>query len=184
MPIDTSRDDLLIQRLSELNKADTKHLAGRVMRILKLNYPNIGEEGAISKHIVDGGFMLVFEDGSTTDFRAAYGPGHPRSKRIINKILSYHREQGNSSKVTEDELYTLRAMASQNKVPRPPVQFWEGLVNTETRPQVVEAVSELKNQQQAEKGLRTREKKLEGGSLSTSPTYQPKRGRGQRNMGI
>ena len=168
---------------------DNLHRAGRVNHILRSPirppYPEIGEEEVISNHVIDGGHLaLVFEDGSTMEDGRTYGPGHPKSKRIINKILSYHREQGNSSKVTEDELYTLRAMASQNKVPRPPVQFWEGLVNTETRPQVVEAVSELKNQQEVDRNLRVRGKKLEQSSgLDQTSHYVPRRGRGQRNIG-
>ena len=157
---------------------------------LRGGYPEIGEERVISKQIVGGGrqgrLVLVFEDGSTMRDGDAYDPGHPRSKKIVDGTLSDPR--WSSSSLTEaelDTLRTLRAMASQNKVPRPPVQFWEGLVNTETKPQVVEAVSELKNQQEAEKDLRAREKKLEqsqSSSLDQTSHYVPRRGRGGQDM--
>ena len=165
--------------------------AGRVENILRLplglDYPDIGEEGVISKPIlIEGRLVLAFEDGSTMEDGRAYEPNHPRSKKIVDGILSYYVQRGSDSRTNEDELDTLRMVASQHKVPRLSLQFWKGLINKPTDPQVVETALELKKRQQAEKDLRAREKKLEqsqSSSLDQTSHYVPRRGRGQRNVG-
>ena len=157
--------------------------ADRVMHVMRETkgksmshaLPEVGEEG-----VIVGGEnhrMAVFDDGSVyyiPGSHLTYAPGSKGSKEVIGNLVA--RLKTKSSDSSREQLERLEGMASSKPTPR----FWSGFIDTQTHPDIVEAVEELKNKQNPTRVVERR--MVSEGGLPSKTGYRGRRGRGGQDM--